>query len=185
MKNKVTYKNSECLDLIADGGMAVKGAADGRLVPLIILDTTRDQSLLNLVNIHRDSPPGDVESRWAVKRFSSKDVFLVLKFEKPVELRVVIKFDVKDNSNLIDGIIHARSVYIQPGNPGDKLSHNPSAPKILVEIPNKTSFPKWDDMLFKNVRNILKKEGVGRKELKKATKEYIETRRDVWGRRMR
>lgn len=185
MKNKVTYTNSECLSLVGDGAIGDPRAADGRLIPVLILDTTIDESLLNLVKIHSESPPGDVESMWAVKRFSSKFVFLVLKFEKPVELRVVVKFTVKKHSNLIDGIIKARALYVQPGKLGDKLSHNPNAPKILVEIPSKSTFPKWDDMLTKHVRTKLKKEGVGRKEIKKATVEYIETRRDVWGRRLK
>lgn len=185
MKNKISITNSECLDLVADGAIANPVTADGRLIPVIILNTEVDKRLLNLVTIHRDSPPGDVESRWAVKRFSKKFVYLVLKFEKPVELRIAVRFEVDKNSNLIDGIIHSRGVYVQPGKPGDKLSHNVGAPKILVEIPKRTTFEKWDVMLQKHVEKVLKKEGVSRKELKTAVPEYISTRRSVWGGRMK
>jgi hypothetical protein len=60
MKNKISISNNEIMELVSDGAMANPFAADGRLIPLLILDTHGDSSLLNLVKIHTDSPPGDV-----------------------------------------------------------------------------------------------------------------------------
>ncbi|MEM5496574.1 hypothetical protein WNY77_04090 [Paraglaciecola mesophila] len=185
MKNKISISNSEIMDLVSDGAMANPYAADGRLIPHLILDTHGDNSLLNLVKMHSDSPPGDVESRWASKRFSKKFIYLSLTFERPVEFKLAIEFETNKHSALIDGIIQSRAVYIQPGKTGDKLSHDVNAPKILVEIPAKTTFNNWDDILVKSVKKRLKKEGVSRKELSRVVSEYISTTREVWGRRLR
>ncbi|MBO2650813.1 hypothetical protein [Shewanella algae] len=184
MKSKISISNSECMELVADAAMANPFAADGKLIPLLILDSASDSSLLNLVKMHESSIPGDVESLWALKRFSDKFVYLVLFFQKPLELRIAIKLDTNKNSGLIDGIIQSRAVYIQPGKQGDKLSQNIDAPKILVEIPARTTFGKWDDILLKNVKRKLKNEGVSRRELNKAALEFISTRREIWGRRI-
>tara|TARA_B100002049_G_C16056358_1_gene366006 strand:- start:3 stop:563 length:561 start_codon:yes stop_codon:yes gene_type:complete len=185
MKNKISISNNEIMELVSDGAMANPFAADGRLIPLLILDTHGDSSLLNLVKIHTDSPPGDVESCWALKRFSDKFVYLSLSFERPVEFKLAIKFETSKHSSLIDGIIQSRAVYIQPGKVGDKLSHDVNAPKVLVEIPARTTFNNWDDILVKSIKKRLKQEGVSRKELAKVALEFISTTREVWGRRLR
>lgn len=87
--------------------------------------------------------------------------------------------------HVIDGIVQTKTVYIQPGAIGDKLSDDINAPKILVEIPARTTFGEWDNMFKKYIGKKLKKEGVGRKELKKAVDDYVTLRRNVWGRRMK
>lgn len=184
MKNKVTVYAQDYLNLVADGALANKKTADGRLIPVIILDTSLNKALSNLVTLHKTLPMGDATSIWCVKKFSKKEVTLLLKFTKPVELHVAIKFDACKHYTVIDGIIHSRGVYIQPGKPGDKLSDNINAPKILVEIPARTTFPDWENILFKYVNKRLKKGGVGRKDIKAATLEFISTSRDVWGKRM-
>ena len=182
---KATVNSCDIYALVADGAMANPQTADGRLIPVIILDCESKKDLETLVNIHKDTPPGDVMSTWGLKRFNSREVYLVLKFFKPLELSFTIKFDSKHNSMLIDGIIHARSVYLQPGKKGDVFSNDINAPKILIEIPKKTTFNKWDSILTKIVRKKLLSEGASRSEVKEAANEYINRRREVWGRRLK
>ena len=185
MTHKVKIANSYTLEVIQSGIMAMSSTADGRLVPHLIINTKDNESLLNLIKIHKDTPPGDVQSKWGTKRFSSKKIFLILNFYRPVELEIAIEFELSKHHHAIDGIIINRAVYLQPGKLGDKLSDDVNAHKLLLEIPARTTFPDWNTIQEKHVRKILKKEGVGRKEMKKAVDDYIALRRDVWGKRIK
>ncbi|MEZ8722742.1 hypothetical protein AB6D66_16830 [Vibrio pomeroyi] len=185
MTVKIKISNSGTLPVVKSGIMAMPSTADGRLVPHLILHTKGDDSLLNLIKIHRDTPPGDVQSQWGTKRFSSKKIFLILNFYRPVELEIAVEFDLARHHHAIDGILKNRAVYLQPGKVGDKLSDDVNAPKLLLEIPARTTFPDWKGIQEKHVRKILKKEGVSRKNMGKAVDDYISLRRDVWGKRMK
>ncbi|WP_426785254.1 hypothetical protein ACP3TB_16995 [Rahnella variigena] len=185
MKNKISVSNSDFYNMIADGAIAHNATADGRLIPVIILNTIGDDSLLDLIKLQKDSYSGDVTSIWALKRFSKKFATLVLIFHNPVELKLAISFEISKHPQLIDGIIQSRAVYLQPGKPGDKLSHNINAPKILVEIPARTTFDEWDNLLMKTILKRLKQQGINKKELKKSALELISIWRDIWGQRVR
>lgn len=185
MSNKVTVYEHDYVDLVGDGAIANQKTADGRLIPVLILDTTVKKELEYLVKMHSETNLGDVTSIWAFKRFNHKFVTLVLYFTSPMELKVAISFNVIQHSNIIEGIMISRAVYIQPGSPGDKIQHAINAPKILVEIPARTTFDNWEDILKKAVTKKLKKEGVGRKSLKAAVNDYISLGRDIWGRRLK
>lgn len=184
MKKKVRISNSDFLEIVSDGAIANSLAADGRLIPVLIVNSSKNNSLSNLIELHSDSSPGDVKSFWATNRFSDRFVFLTLIFERPAEFRMSIKFEVNKHSSLIDGVILSRAVYIQSEKSGDKLGHDIDAPKILVEIPARTTFDRWDDILIKSVKKRFKREGVSRKHLNRVTSEYISTTREVWGRRL-
>lgn len=184
MKTIVTVNNSNVYEPIADGALSIPFAADGRLIPVVILDTSSDTTLSDLIELHDDSCPGDVESFWGRKRFSKKNIFLTLNFQRPVEFQLIVKFDLSKSPLLIDCIIQSRAVYIQPGCPGARVSNDINAPKILVEIPTRTTFDEWDSILEEQIKKRLKKEGVSSKEIKKAVWEYISVRRDTWGPRI-
>ncbi|MGR2947948.1 hypothetical protein ABMX85_22085 [Vibrio vulnificus] len=185
MKQKVKIPASKCFKVARDGAMANTRAADGRLVPHLIIDVGEDEELMTLVKVHQDTIPGDVESQWGRKRFSSKSIYLILRFFRPIELELVVEFDMSKHHHVIDGIIQTRTAYIQPGAKGDKLSDDINAPKILIEIPARTTFDEWDKILKKHTAKKLRNEGVGRKDLKKAVDDYVALRRDVWGRRLK
>ncbi len=185
VKNKAYIYQEDYLDIVGDGVIGTSKTADGRLIPVLILDTREKKDLENLVKIHEQISVGEVTSVWGYKRFNHKFVTLVLQFKAPVELKIAILFNVIKHSSLIDGIMISRAVYIQPGSPGDTVSDNIYAPKIVVEIPARTTFEKWDSILKKAVTKKLKKEGVGKKALKSATEEYISIRRDIWGKRLK
>ncbi|HDC4519065.1 hypothetical protein LH671_12325 [Enterobacter kobei] len=184
MKNKVAVKNDDFLDLVGDGAIADSKTADGRLIPVMILDTREKKQLEYLVKMHNQIDTGDVTSIWGVARFNISKVNLVLFFKKPVELKVAISLHSLKHASLIQGILISKAVYIQPGVPGDRISHNINAPKILVEIPTKTTFEKWDEIFEKSVIKKFKKEGLRGKNLKDASLEHISLIKDIWGKRL-
>jgi hypothetical protein len=185
MNNKITVNEQDYFNLIADGAIANKKTADGRLIPVLILDTTLKKELEYLVEMHGESSLEDVISVWGYSRFNKNIVTLVLIFTNPIELKVAILFDVLKHHTLIEGIRISRAVYIQPGVPGDRVRHDINAPKIIVEVPAKTTFDKWDKILNKALTKKLKREGVGKESLKKAVSNYISVGRDIWGKRIK
>lgn len=182
----MTKKSSETpvFEPIADGAISAPFTADGRLIPVVIIDTLDDETLINLISIHEDTPPGDVVSIWGYHRFSRKNVFLELIFQQPLEYHIVIKFDLSKHLLLVDCIIQSRAIYLQPGKPGHKLSNDINAPKILIEIPARTTFNKWDSILYKHLHKKFIKNGISRSEMKNAIDEFISVRRDTWGPRI-
>ena len=185
MKNKISIQREYCLDLVGDGAIANAKTADGRLIPVLILDTRIKKDLEHLVKVHGQSEVGDVTSVWGFKRFNNDFASLVLKFKNPLELNIAISFDISRHFALIEGIMISRALYIQPGAPGDRIKHNINAPKLLVEIPARTTFDKWDDLFKKTMIKRLKKNGIARNYLKDAANEQIALIRDVWGRRLK
>ena len=123
--------------------------ADGRLIPVIIVDCQTKKGIENLVKIHLDTPPGDVESSWGIKLFRTNEVFLTLNFFKPMELNCSIRFETDKYADIIDGIISARALHLQPGKNGDRCSDDITAPKVLIEIPKKSTFDSWNK-IYKN-----------------------------------
>lgn len=173
--------NITCIPIFKDGAIASTETANCRLIPILILDCENHKELFNLIHIHQNTPPGDVVSKWGVKRLNSRHVYLDLTFLKPVEYYAVFKFDLRKQSALADGIVQARGVYLQPRESGEKVLDGINEPKILIEIPPGTTLKDWDTRLAKNIVKNLKNEGLSKKESKAVAKEYLRRTREIWG----
>jgi len=185
MNNKIAIKKEDYLNIVGDGAIANSKTADGRLIPVIILDTREKKDLEYLVKMHEQIDTGDVNSVWSVSRFNHEKVYLVLFFKRPMEFKVAISLQTLKHSPIIEGIRTSKAVYIQPGAPGDRVKHDINAPKILVEIPSKTTFEKWDNIFEKAVIKKFKKDGLRGSNLKAASREHILLMEDIWGRRLK
>lgn len=180
MKNKdETY-----IPLIRDGAIANPNIGDGRLIPVLILDCSNHPVFLNLVRLHQATPPGDVISRWGYGRFNKRFVELNLKFLKPVELEVNIRFDLRTQPAIADSIVQARSVYLQPSEYGDRVIDGIDKPKIIIEIPPQTKLPNWDSMLLKEIEIKMKNDGMNKKTAKDAAKQHLKIIRDFTSKRI-
>jgi hypothetical protein len=184
MKSKIYIADSKILEIVADGAIASHHTADGRLIPVLIVNNSNNDDLNNLIKIHEDTPPGDAESMWAKMRFNSKVIYLVVKFKKPLEVEMSVEFNLSQHNILVDGIVHSKGVYLQPGNNGDNVSDNINAPKILVEIPAGSTIVNWDKTLKKILVKKLIEKGFTKKEALVASTEHIARRRELWGARL-
>ena len=118
--------------IVADAAMATVVIGDGRLIPLLILDTTERDDIDNLVRMQADVPPGDVSCQWGDIDYDDGKINLVLTFTRPAEVVVVLEFDVVRQGGLVDQILSAKSVYLQPGRPGDRLATTLDNPRIIA-----------------------------------------------------
>ena len=172
------------LRIVADAAIATRNCGEGRLIPLIILDTTERPDIEELIRIHQHITPGDVETQWGKLINSKGTVALILSFKRPSELVIIIEFDIVRQGILVDQILASKGLYIQSGREGDRFINNPEAIKILAEIPDTGFLKIWDQLFHDNIMKHMKNRGLSRKEAKNAANKFIKELREFGKLRM-
>ncbi len=98
---------------------------------------------------------------------------------------VVLEFDVTEQGILVDTILTAKALYLQPGRKGDRFSMTIDSPRILVEVPERGFKAEWDKLWPKALAKKLKKMGLKRLDAKKGASTAISLMREMEGLRMR
>jgi hypothetical protein len=159
--------------IIADAALATGGVGDGRLIPLVILDTGERPDLEEFIRVHQYFPPGDVDSQWGKLRHSTGTVALILSFKRPAELVAILEFDIVKQGCLVEQILIANGLYLQAGREGDRLLKNPDAPKVLLEIPD-TGYRQYSDHTFhQHIMKHMRKRGLSRRQAREAASQSI------------
>ena len=162
---------------------------DGRMIPLLILDTSKRPDIENMVKAHHlMGSQGDVTSVWGRPNtfFDTGTVRLLLTFERPSRCQLLLQLDIKKYGGLVDNIILSQGLYIQPGRPGDRLRTTFNNPRVLAEVPSRKFQPEWTKMLRKTLRKLAQKEhGMSRAKAKLATEKYIDRWRDLLSTRVK
>ncbi len=139
-----------------------------------------------MVHAHSElDTSGDVESNWSLKGRTSKSPLLILRFTKPSECLVLIEFDTPSQGILVDQILWAQGLYLQPGRPGERLITTMDNPRILGELPTNDAFrevfrPIHEKAIYRRFRSG----GMTRAAAKRATGSFLKEWRDVFQRRM-
>ncbi len=180
----IAFEERILVPIIGDGAIASHSTADGRTIPVLILNCDNHKEFLNLIYLHESSPPGDVTCNWVVKRFAPNFVFLILEFHRPLTLRVGLQFDLSRQGELADGIVQSCGVYLQPVESGKKVSEGIDKPKILVEVNPVTKLRNWDDILLKAIRKRIRRGGLSRNQATTTSEEFLKRSREIWGYRM-
>ena len=129
--------------IAGDGAIATGSIGYGRLISLLILDTTNRPDLNEAIRIQSSVPSGDVEVSWeniltnpkyVLK--NHKHITLFICFKRPTNRNAIIEFDVVKRGILVESILTSNAVYIQAGKPGDRISHDFNRPKTLIEVPD-------------------------------------------------
>ncbi len=173
------------LRIVADAAIATTILGEGRLIPLVILDTSDRPDVEELIRVHQHLPPGDAECQWGtLDRFKQK-VALLLTFKRPAEMVVILEFDIVKQGILVDQALIAKGIYLQSGRDGDRFITNPDAPKILVEIPDTGFHDFWNRVFHDHIMKRMRKRGLGRKQAKEAATEVIKEMREFGQFRLR
>lgn len=164
----------EPVPIVADAAVASEGVGEGRMIPLLILDTSRRPDIETMILAHEHSGPGDVMSVWSIpSRFDTSHVSLILVQTKPSHCVVLLKFNVADQGGVVDQIVQAQGVYILAGRVGDRLANTLDKGRILVEVPTKEFKKEWDHIFRKQLRKKFRKEGLSRQEAKNAVDSFL------------
>lgn len=165
--------------IVGDGAIGNPDIGEGRLIPVLILDCKNHSTLHDLILIHADTPPGDVVVTWGRRIFDKKHVYLTLDFSRPVVTSAALCFDISKQGGLVDWIINARAVYLQPLASGTKVSEGLDQPKIVVEIPPETALSNWGAIYKNSVIKTYRKGGCTRAEAKEAAEQHLARLREL------
>lgn len=173
------------LRIVSDAMIATSAVGEGRMIPLLILDTSKRPDVEELVRVHEHVSPGDAESMWTHLKGDEDKVTLVLCFIRPMELTVFIEFDVLSQGGLVDRIVAARALYIQPGRDGDRFASTMDSKRIIVEVPETGFDDHWNKVLRKVIFRDYRARGLSRSESKLATERFIREWRGFTGLRVK
>lgn len=165
--------------VVGDGAIAGP-VLEGVNVPLLILDTTTRPDIAELIRVHEFLPPGDVVSTWGGLHGQPQTVLLVLDFQRPIEARAVLSFEIASQGMLIELALTARAMYLQAGRPGDRIIHDPSRPKLLIELPESEFKRKWDELFRRGLTDSFRQEfGLPKRVARERAAKMIEELRAI------
>jgi len=139
--------------------IAGKGVADGKMIPLLFLNTEDRPDIEEAIINHINVDFGDVETLWVKKLslFSRSGLFLLVILKKPSLCNILITFDIFKHGLGIDLIVENGGFYLQSSKHGTKFIENPDAPKIMVEMISTDFVNDWNRMFHSEVAKTLRK----------------------------
>ena len=97
--------SSKTVPIVGDAAIATPILGEGRLIPVLIIDTSDRPDIGDLVKILQRPPLGDVTSQWGRLHWHKKTVALILTFKRPSKVVVILEFDVTEQGILVDLIL--------------------------------------------------------------------------------
>lgn len=101
------------LKIVTDALVSNSKLADGRLVPVLLVDCSSRTDIKDLIKVHAHIEPGDVKTQWGKSFKTSKTIKLILSFEKPSKCKAVLEFDILKQGGLVDQIIRCEAFILQ------------------------------------------------------------------------
>lgn len=172
-------REAKAVPIAGDAAIATPGVANGKLVPLLILDTRERQDIAEAIRNHASFGDGDVVCNWGKLHHGTSEVALFLRFVRPTEVVVVIEFELPRRGILVEHILKSNALYLQAGKPGDRLIHNTELHKMIVEVPDTGFGSMWEKLYMKSVIKRFQAEGFNRHQAKAAANTYVEDIRGI------
>lgn len=180
---KVRVSGELIVPIVHDGAIA-GSIADGRLLPVLLIDTSLRPDVRELLRVHEHLGSGDVEFDWGLSRESKDDAILYLRFVRPVDAEVILLFDVRRQAILVEAILTGGGAYLQDARPGDRLSTTLDAHRVLIELPDTGFRPTWDQYFLDRTTAFLRKRGVPRRTAPQAAAAVISEMKTIVSFRM-
>jgi hypothetical protein len=176
---KVTMLRSLVVPIVGDAAIAGP-VADGRLIPVLILDTAERPEIAELIRVHELLPPGDAESQWGFSRENKDHVMLHLRFVRPMEVELILLFSAQEQAVLVEGMLSGGGVYLQAGAVGDHLSTTLDSPRVLVELPDTGFRPHWEAFLLDRMTRLMSQRlGTSRRGARTAAEAVITQMKEI------
>ena len=172
--------------IAGDGVLVISGVADGRAIPVIILDTSDRQDVDEVIRAHEHFGPGDATTIWSPRRWPrDRTLRLIIAFQRPQRCVIVLHFDTVAQGGIVDTIVQNELVYLLPGRPGDRLSSSMQTGRVLIEVPSAHFAVRWNLLMREQLAKSLKKQRIPRREIRSGVDAVIQDWRNLWSKRMR
>lgn len=174
------------ITIVGDGGIAIETIGDGRMIPLVILESSKIPAIDEMINLHQYVASGDVVTDWGRLAKDAKSIVLLIKARRPIEVEFAILFEVPKHLGLVDQILTSNGLYMQTGKHGDRISNTPGRPRILVEIPSGGRFSAaWEKNFPSLIAKQLRQEGHSRRSALIIAEELVSEWRQIGNLRMK
>ncbi|WP_326667547.1 hypothetical protein [Streptomyces canus] len=167
------------LEIVGDAAIATHGFADGRMIPILIVDTATRPDLEELVRVHQHMSSGDCKSNWGRNLNDKDQVILHLEFIRPLQATVTLAFNVPTQGILVDSILMTQAFFLLPGRSGDRFVTKQESPKILIEVLRGDFSDVWEKLSRHVLRKFFRERGHGRPEARAAAELAIEKMRQL------
>lgn len=179
-------REAEAVPIVSDAVMLSVGVAEGRAIPVLLLDTSARPDIDDVVRAHEHFGPGDAKTSWAsAGLFDRRHLRLIVEFERPQRCVIILQFDISAQGGVVDQIVQSELMYLQPGRPGDRLKDTMDNARVTLEVPSEQFRPQWDAMWRREAARFFKRHGMSRREVSTAVDNLIAEWRTVWARRMK
>lgn len=167
------FPAEELVTIVADGLVSTAMVADGRMLPVLIVDTRDRPDVDEYVRVHANAPNGDVRVQWAHAP-ELDTVVLLLSFERPLVMHLRIGFRLAAHQGiLVEQILAMGGFYLLAGRDGDRLKTTMTRQRIIIEAPDTGFRPIWDKIFHRHTMKVLQARGLGRAQAKAAAHEAI------------
>jgi len=183
----ITYENStECisLEIVSDALVATGRIADGRLLPVLLVDCSSRTDVEDLIKVHANIAPGDVKIMWGKSSKTSKTIKLILSFERPSKCKAVLDFDILRQGGIVDQIMRCEAFILQCGKKGERFISTIDREKIVVEVPSRDALVLWNEELYKALEADGRRMGMDKKQAKEYSSGVIKRWRELGDHRM-
>ncbi|WP_415330918.1 hypothetical protein [Clostridium perfringens] len=162
-------RSIKTLRIVTIGSISSTYVANGKTIPVLIVDTTEDREIEKALLLHKGIGRGKVLTSWAGS-FDEKQIILCVDIIEPSPIKFKLIFEVVKNCATVDLIVNSQLLYIQPGKQGDKLKTTMSAPRIQIEVPSTHFYNEWYRIYEKNlIKYFCREKGLSKEVAKQAT----------------
>lgn len=173
------------LKIVSNALVSNRKLADGRLLPVILVDCSSRSDIKDLIKAHKYIGPGDVKTQWGKRYKTSNKLMLILSFQKPSRSKAVLEFDILKQGGLVDQIMRSEAFILQHSEEGERFANTLNREKIVVEIPSKSALTIWNEELFKALETDAKSKGMSKKQAREYANRVINEWRKFCDQRMR
>ncbi|GAA4929391.1 hypothetical protein [Actinomycetospora succinea] len=164
------------IPIVGDGAIVQRGEAWGKLIPVLLIDSSERPDVRELFRLHSDGM-GDVTYKWRLGSREPYTAFLTLSFERPVRCSFTLELPVNKYGGLTDIAVANELVSLQSAKAGDRLSDKPNEDRIVVQVGSDTFRAMWYDYYEKATISRFLARGFDRSASKKSANAAIEQHR--------
>ncbi len=177
-KIRARIPSGSILRVVGDGAIAGP-AFEGKMVPVLILDTRNMPLVEEAIRMSEFAQPGDVRVAWIAWKYVP--LALSLELIQPVPVSFVVPLAPERYAMLIEAMLKSGAVYIQGGKPGDRIKRDIDKKRLAVGIPPSEFGASWPALYKREMTRALMKRGLSRREAGQVAAKSRETFSDWAG----
>jgi len=127
-----------------------------------------------------------VKSQWGQIEAHEGTVALFLNFIRPIELFMVLEFNIVRQGILVEQALTGQGMYIAKAEDArDRLIKDINRPKVILEIGDTGFRQTWDELFHKHLEKDFRNHGLSRSDSRRAARSAIQELRRVGSMRLR